>query len=456
MLEVIILAAGQGSRMQSRLPKVLHLLSGRPLIHYTLDAARAAGANQIHVVVGCGADAVEAAVQAPDVQCHLQAQQKGTGHAVQQAIGACHPDSTLLVLFGDVPLVSDRTLQTVVAAAAEGGIAMLSAVVEDPSGYGRVVRDGQGEFSAVVEHKDASIVQHQLREINTGVLASRASSLADWLSRIQNNNAQSEYYLPDVLALAKADGIAVSVVVSDSALDTLGVNTPQQLEYLERQHQQVLAERLMAAGVFVADRARLDIRGSLGCGRDVSIDINVVFEGQVVLGDEVTIGAHCVIRNATIEAGVRVRPFTHIDGATIKAGAEIGPYARLRPGTEIGEQAKVGNFVEIKNVSLGTGAKANHLTYLGDATVGAWSNVGAGTITCNYDGANKYRTELGEGVFIGSNSTLVAPLSVASGGFVAARSTITDDVASDQLAVARGRQSNVDGWQRPAKTKDKA
>ena len=456
MLEVIILAAGQGSRMQSRLPKVLHLLSGRPLIHYTLDAARAAGASQIHVVVGCGADAVEAAVQAPDVQCHLQAQQKGTGHAVQQAIGACHPDSTLLVLFGDVPLVSDRTLQTVVAAAAEGGIAMLSAVVEDPSGYGRVVRDGQGEFSAVVEHKDASIVQHQLREINTGVLASRASSLADWLSRIQNNNAQSEYYLPDVLALAKADGIAVSVVVSDSALDTLGVNTPQQLEYLERQHQQVLAERLMAAGVFVADRARLDIRGSLGCGRDVSIDINVVFEGQVVLGDEVTIGAHCVIRNATIEAGVQVRPFTHIDGATIKAGAEIGPYARLRPGTEIGEQAKVGNFVEIKNVSLGAGAKANHLTYLGDATVGAWSNVGAGTITCNYDGANKYRTELGEGVFIGSNSTLVAPLSVASGGFVAAGSTITDDVASDQLAVARSRQSNVDGWQRPAKTKDKA
>ena len=456
MLEVIILAAGQGSRMQSRLPKVLHQLSGRPLVHYALDAARAAGADRIHVVIGCGADAVEGAVQAPDVQCHLQAQQKGTGHAVQQAIGACHPDSTLLVLFGDVPLVSDTTLRAVVAAAAEGGIAMLSAEVEDPSGYGRVVRDDQGDFLAVVEHKDASVAQHQLREINTGVLAGKANRLNDWLSRIQNNNAQSEYYLPDVLALAKADGIAVAVVVSDSALDTLGVNTPQQLEYLERQHQQVLAERLMAAGVFVADRARLDIRGSLGCGRDVSIDINVVFEGQVVLGDEVTIGAHCVIRNATIEAGVQVRPFTHIDGAIIKSGAEIGPYARLRPGTEIGEQAKVGNFVEIKNVTLGTGAKANHLTYLGDATVGAWSNVGAGTITCNYDGANKYRTELGEGVFIGSNSTLVAPLSVASGGFVAAGSTITDDVSGDQLAVARGRQRNVEGWQRPTKTEDKS
>ena len=456
MLEVIILAAGQGSRMQSRLPKVLHQLSGRPLVHYTLDAARAAGADRIHVVIGCGADAVEAAVQAPDVQCHLQAQQKGTGHAVQQAIGACHPDSTLLVLFGDVPLVSDTTLRAVVAAAAEGGIAMLSAEVEDPSGYGRVVRDDQGDFLAVVEHKDASVAQHQLREINTGVLAGKANRLNDWLSRIQNNNAQSEYYLPDVLALAKADGIAVAVVVSDSALDTLGVNTPQQLEYLERQHQQVLAEQLMTSGVLVADRTRLDIRGSLHCGRDVSIDINVLFEGQVILADEVTIGAHCVIRNATIEAGVQVRPFTHIDGAIIKSGAEIGPYARLRPGTEIGEQAKVGNFVEIKNVSLGTGAKANHLTYLGDATVGAWSNVGAGTITCNYDGANKYRTELGEGVFIGSNSTLVAPLSVASGGFVAAGSTITDDVASDQLAVARGRQSNVDGWQRPAKIKDKA
>ena len=456
MLEVIILAAGQGSRMQSRLPKVLHQLSGRPLVHYTLDAARAAGADRIHVVIGCGADAVEAAVQAPDVQCHLQAQQKGTGHAVQQAIGACHPDSTLLVLFGDVPLVSDTTLRAVVAAAAEGGIAMLSAEVEDPSGYGRVVRDDQGDFLAVVEHKDASVAQHQLREINTGVLAGKANRLNDWLSRIQNNNAQSEYYLPDVLALAKADGIAVAVVVSDSALDTLGVNTPQQLEYLERQHQQVLAEQLMTSGVLVADRTRLDIRGSLHCGRDVSIDINVLFEGQVILADEVTIGAHCVIRNATIEAGVQVRPFTHIDGATIKAGAEIGPYARLRPGTEIGEQAKVGNFVEIKNVSLGTGAKANHLTYLGDATVGAWSNVGAGTITCNYDGSNKYRTELGEGVFIGSNSTLVAPLSVASGGFVAAGSTITDDVSGDQLAVARGRQRNVEGWQRPTKTEDKS
>ena len=456
MLEVIILAAGQGSRMQSRLPKVLHQLSGRPLVHYTLDAARAAGADRIHVVIGCGANAVEAAVQAPDVQCHLQAQQKGTGHAVQQAIGACHPDSTLLVLFGDVPLVSDTTLRAVVAAAAEGGIAMLSAEVEDPSGYGRVVRDDQGDFLAVVEHKDASVAQHQLREINTGVLAGKANRLNDWLSRIQNNNAQSEYYLPDVLALAKADGIAVAVVVSDSALDTLGVNTPQQLEYLERQHQQVLAERLMTSGVLLADRTRLDIRGSLHCGRDVSIDINVLFEGQVILADEVTIGAHCVIRNATIEAGVQVRPFTHIDGAIIKSGAEIGPYARLRPGTEIGEQAKVGNFVEIKNVSLGTGAKANHLTYLGDATVGAWSNVGAGTITCNYDGANKYRTELGEGVFIGSNSTLVAPLSVASGGFVAAGSTITDDVSGDQLAVARGRQRNVDGWRRPTKTEDKS
>ena len=456
MLEVIILAAGQGSRMQSRLPKVLHQLSGRPLVHYTLDAARAAGADRINVVIGCGADAVEAAVQAPDVQCHLQAQQKGTGHAVQQAIGACHPDSTLLVLFGDVPLVSDTTLRAVVAAAAEGGIAMLSAEVEDPSGYGRVVRDDQGDFLAVVEHKDASVAQHQLREINTGVLAGKANRLNDWLSRIQNNNAQSEYYLPDVLALAKADGIAVAVVVSDSALDTLGVNTPQQLEYLERQHQQVLAEQLMTSGVLVADRTRLDIRGSLHCGRDVSIDINVLFEGQVILADEVTIGAHCVIRNATIEAGVQVRPFTHIDGAIIKSGAEIGPYARLRPGTEIGEQAKVGNFVEIKNVSLGTGAKANHLTYLGDATVGAWSNVGAGTITCNYDGANKYRTELGEGVFIGSNSTLVAPLSVASGGFVAAGSTITDDVSGDQLAVARGRQRNVEGWQRPTKTEDKS
>lgn len=453
MLEVIILAAGRGSRMHSNIPKVLHPLAGRPLVGHVLGTARDLGAERIHVVVGHGADLVEAEVSAADVTCHLQAEQRGTGHAVQQAIGSCDPSSTVLVLYGDVPLISSASLREVIDLSSSG-VAMLSATLEDPSGYGRVIRDEVGVFIAVVEEADASPAEKQLNEINTGVLAVKATALMAWLEGIGNDNAQSEYYLPDVLALAKAQGVPVTVVHSTSMLDTLGVNTPQQLERLERLHQAELADQLMSAGAVVADRSRLDIRGDVQCGRDVRIDVNVVLEGRVSFGDGVAIGANCVIRNAQIGDAAQILPFSHIDGATIKNGAVIGPYARLRPGTLIDERAKVGNFVEVKNTHLGKGAKANHLAYLGDADIGAESNVGAGTITCNYDGANKHRTTLGEAVFVGSNSTLVAPLTIEAGGFVAAGSTITDDVKADQLAVARGKQRNVDGWTKPAKPKD--
>ena len=453
MLEVIILAAGQGSRMQSSLPKVLHTLAGQPLVAHVLQTARQIMADSIHVVVGHGAEMVEAAVAAPDVQCHLQAEQRGTGHAVAQAIGACDPKSKVLVLFGDVPLISKTVLTDVVAASASGA-AMLSALLEDPTGYGRVVRDRDGEFVAVVEEKDATPEQRSLVEINTGVLAADAVKLAAWLDRVDNHNAQSEYYLPDVLTLAREDGVPVTVVCSDNDLNVQGVNTPQQLETLERRHQRVLADDLMTGGVLVADRSRLDIRGRLQCGHDVSIDVNVLFEGDVALGDGVSIGANCIVRDAAIGAGAQILPFSHIEGAEVQAGAVIGPYARLRPGAVIGEQAKVGNFVEVKNARLGFAAKANHLAYLGDADIGQHSNVGAGTITCNYDGANKHRTTIGENVFVGSNSTLVAPITVESGGFVAAGSTVTNDVGADQLSVARGRQRNIDGWKRPTRPEE--
>ena len=453
MLEVIILAAGQGSRMQSSLPKVLHTLAGQPLVAHVLQTARQIMADSIHVVVGHGAEAVEAAVAAPDVQCHLQAEQRGTGHAVAQAIGACDSKSTVLVLFGDVPLISKTVLTDVVAASASS-VAMLSAYLEDPTGYGRVVRDRDGEFAAVIEEKDATPEQRSLQEINTGVLAADADKLAAWLDRVDNHNAQSEYYLPDVLSLAREGGVPVTVVCSDNDFNVQGVNTPQQLEALERRYQQVLADELMTGGVLIADRSRLDVRGRLQCGLDVSIDVNVVFEGDVALGNGVSIGANCIVRDAAVGVGAQILPFSHIEGAEVQAGAVIGPYARLRPGAVIGEQAKVGNFVEVKNARLGFAAKANHLAYLGDADIGERSNVGAGTITCNYDGANKHRTTLGENVFVGSNTTLVAPVTIDSGGFVAAGSTVTSDVAPDQLAVARGRQRNIDGWRRPTKSGD--
>ena len=452
MLEVIVLAAGRGTRMKSELPKVLHPIGGKPMVACVLDTARQLGAERIHVVVGHGASQVSDAVEAPDVEIYVQSEQLGTGHAALQAAPSCRADSTVLILFGDVPLLSADVLADVVSAA-ETQPTLLAATLEDPMGYGRVLRSGDGDFARVVEQKDGLPHELEVTEVNTGVLAARGSELVAWLGQVKNDNAQGEFYLPDVLSLALQDGKKVSVVVTDKSNEISGVNDRAQLEALERAHQRQKADELMAAGVHVMDASRLDIRGSLACGTDVVLDANVLVEGEVRLGNNVVIEANCVLKDCVIGDGTVVRAFTHIEGAAVAAHCQVGPYARLRPGADLGDGAKVGNFVEVKNSRFGAGAKANHLAYVGDANVGAGSNIGAGTITCNYDGANKHRTELGDNVFIGSNSTLVAPLTVENDGFVAAGSTVTSKVGESQLAVGRAKQRNIDGWKRPGKPK---
>lgn len=453
MLEIVVLAAGRGTRMRSDLPKVLHTLAGRPLLSHVIDTARALGPSRIHVVVGHGADTVRAAIAADDVECHVQQEQLGTGHAVAQALPHCNPSSNVLVLFGDVPLLGVDTLRELLERV-NGTPVMLAAQLEDPSGYGRVIRDDSGDFHAVIEHKDANEAERQVREVNTGVLAAPAAQLADLLAKVTNDNAQGEYYLPDALGLARAQGLSVGVSVTDDPLEILGVNDRLQLEQLERAFQQRQAEALMRDGVAIRDRSRIDIRGELRCGRDVEVDVNVVIEGRVSLGDGVSVGANCVLRDADIGAGTVVNPFCHIESAVVGERCQLGPYARLRPGTDLGAGARIGNFVETKNARFGAGSKANHLAYIGDTELGAGCNIGAGTITCNYDGVNKHRTELGDRVFVGSNSTLVAPVSIASDGFVAAGSVVTKAVQDGELAVGRARQRNIAGWQPPAKRED--
>ena len=450
MLEVIILAAGKGTRMRSAIPKVLHKLAGKPLLEHVVATARNLSPTKIHVVVGHGSEQVSAAVSGDDVTCHKQQNQLGTGHAVAQALPQCDPASNVLILFGDVPLMSAKTLQNLLASTTDAP-SVLAAHIPDPTGYGRVIRDAHQRFVEIVEEKDASEEQRAVQEVNTGVIAAPASLLTTLLSRVNNQNAQAEYYLPDVLGIAREDGMTVNVVVSKDPAEILGVNNRLQLEELERILQQRLAEKLLLDGVAVSDRRRLDIRGELTCGEGVSIDINVLLEGDVTLGDNVTIGANCVIRDAAIGANTVIQPFSHIERAVIGTDCFIGPYARLRPGTDLGSAVRIGNFVETKNSTLGAGSKANHLAYIGDTTVGEGSNIGAGTITCNYDGANKFPTHLGDGVFIGSNSTLVAPVTIADGGFVAAGSVITKDVLADDLAVGRAKQRNISGWQKPTK-----
>ena len=450
MLEVIILAAGKGTRMRSAIPKVLHKLAGKPLLEHVVATARKLSPTKIHVVVGHGSEQVSAAVSDDDVTCHKQQNQLGTGHAVAQALPQCDPASNVLILFGDVPLMSAKTLQNLLASTTDAP-SVLAAHIPDPTGYGRVIRDAHQRFVEIVEEKDASEEQRAVQEVNTGVIAAPASLLTTLLSRVNNQNAQAEYYLPDVLGIAREDGMTVNVVVSEDPAEILGVNNRLQLEELERILQQRLAEKLLLDGVAVSDRRRLDIRGELTCGEGVSIDINVLLEGDVTLGDNVTIGANCVIRDAAIGANTVIQPFSHIERAVIGTDCFIGPYARLRPGTDLGSAVRIGNFVETKNSTLGAGSKANHLAYIGDTTVGEGSNIGAGTITCNYDGANKFPTHLGDGVFIGSNSTLVAPVTIADGGFVAAGSVITKDVLADDLAVGRAKQRNISGWQKPIK-----
>ncbi len=449
-LEVIILAAGQGTRMKSSLPKVLHPLAGRPLVEHVIVTALSMEPIAVHVVIGHGAELVQQQLAEFDVNWVVQQEQLGTGHGVLQALPFVSPDSVVLVLYGDVPLIGSDTLAALVAMA-QAGPALLTAQVADSTGYGRILRDPAGALVGVVEHKDASEEQRAINEINTGLLAAPASDFLEYLPRVGNNNKQREYYLPDILSMAVAQGRTVASCLAHSELEVLGVNDRVQLNQLEREYQRRQAEQLMLAGVTLADINRLDVRGTLSCGQDVSIDVNVVFEGQVNLGEGVTIGPNCTLRDVTVEAGATIHAMSHLQDAYVGPGCNVGPFARLRPGTRLAEGAKVGNFVETKNANIGLGSKVSHLSYVGDCDMGEGVNIGAGTITCNYDGVNKHKTEIGSGVFVGSNSTLVAPLQIGEQGFVAAGSTVTKTVGKKELAVSRARQRNIEGWQRPGK-----
>ncbi|NND66385.1 MAG: bifunctional UDP-N-acetylglucosamine diphosphorylase/glucosamine-1-phosphate N-acetyltransferase GlmU [Halioglobus sp.] len=454
MLEVVILAAGQGTRMKSDLPKVLHPIAGRPMLAHVIDTARELGPQAIHVVIGHGAEQVQEQLAADDITWAVQEEQLGTGHATMQAMPNTTPGSTVLVLFGDVPLTSATTLRELVAAAADGP-ALLTAVLADASGYGRILRDNNGALVGVVEDKDCNAGQRAICEMNTGVLAAPQRDLAHYLPLVKNNNNQAEYYLPDMLGLAVADGRHIATCTTRSELEILGINDRVQLNQVEREYQRRQAEALMRAGVSVADAGRLDIRGNLTCGKNVSIDVNVVVQGEVSLGDNVNIGANCVLCDVEVRDGAQIHPMSHLQEAVIGNNCSVGPFARLRPGTVLDDGARVGNFVETKKANIGRGSKVNHLSYIGDCDMGADVNIGAGTITCNYDGVNKHKTDIGDGVFVGSNSTLVAPLNIEQGGFVAAGSTVTKEVGADELAVARGKQRNIAGWQRPGKSEKK-
>ncbi|AXE93845.1 bifunctional UDP-N-acetylglucosamine diphosphorylase/glucosamine-1-phosphate N-acetyltransferase GlmU [Paraburkholderia sp. DD10] len=452
-MNIVILAAGTGKRMRSALPKVLHPLAGRPLLAHVIDTARALKPTRLVVVIGHGAEAVREAVAAPDVQFAVQEQQLGTGHAVQQALPLLDASAPTLVLYGDVPLTRASTLQALTERAGQGGYGVLTVTLEDPSGYGRIVRDQHGKVSRIVEQKDATPEQLKIAEINTGIIVAPTERLGDWLAALKNDNAQGEFYLTDAVEMAIEAGLEIVTTQPDQEWETLGVNSKQQLAELERIHQHNVADALLVAGVTLADPARLDVRGTLECGRDVSIDVNCVFEGRVTLADNVTIGPNCVIRNANIGAGTRVDAFTHIEGAEVGANVVLGPYARLRPGASLHDESHVGNFVEVKNAVLGHGSKANHLTYIGDADIGARVNIGAGTITCNYDGANKFRTIIEDDVFVGSDTQLVAPVRIKRGVTIAAGTTVWKDAEADTLVLNDKTQTSKTGYVRPTKKK---
>jgi len=450
-LQVVILAAGKGKRMRSDLPKVLHPLAGRPLLAHVLAAARALSPRRLCVVVGHGGSVVRERLAAEAVSWVEQSPQLGTGHAVQQALPALEPGGTVLVLYGDVPLISSATLAGLAEAAAGGRLALLTQVLEDPTGYGRIVKDAGGAVQRIVEEKDADGAERAIREVNTGILAASRERLETWLSRLRNDNAQGEYYLTDIVAAAVADGVPVAVRHPSAAYECLGVNSKAELAALERQYQMDHAKRLLEAGVTLADPARLDVRGELECGRDVFIDVNCIFEGRVVLGDGVRLGASCILRDATVGAGTQIKPFTIVEEAAIGANARIGPFARIRPGTDLAADVHVGNFVEVKASRLGRGSKANHLAYVGDSTVGSDVNIGAGTITCNYDGAAKHRTVIEDDVHIGSDVQLIAPVTVGRGATIAAGATITDDVPPGGLTLTQKKQVTRPDWKRPRK-----
>ena len=450
-LHVVILAAGQGRRMRSNLPKVLHLLAGRPLLSYVVAAASALGAERVHVVHGHGGGIVREAMAAADVDWVEQREQLGTGHAVALAMAGIPDDATVLVLYGDVPLVNRTTLHDTATLASDSGIALVTAVVADPSGYGRIVRGLDGQVRGIVEEGDANDEQRAIAEINTGILAAHAGRLRGWLRGLSRDNAQGEHYLTDVIALAVEDGLSVRTVPPEAIEEVLGVNDRAELAALERFQQRRLAEQLMRDGASLADPARVDVRGRVRTGSDVFVDVNVVFEGEVVLGDRVSIGPGCVIRDTVIERDTEVRAQCVIEGAHIGVACRIGPFARLRPDARLSRDARIGNFVEVKNATIGEGSKANHLTYIGDSEIGRDVNVGAGVVTCNYDGAHKHTTVIGDNAFIGSGAMLVAPVTVHAGATIGAGSTIGKDAPADALTLTRAPQRTFADWKRPRK-----
>ena len=457
-MNVVILAAGMGKRMQSALPKVLHPLAGKPLLAHVIDTARGLSPSKLCVIYGHGGAAVPEMVAKLNNGVHagidtaLQEPQLGTGHAVMQALPQIDEDAPTLVLYGDVPLTTLDSLKRLVEAAGTDKLAILTVEQQNPFGLGRIIREG-GKIVRIVEEKDASAEERTVREINSGIMMMPTRHLKQWLSSLQNNNAQGEYYLTDIVARAVADGVAVVSAQPSAEWEVAGVNSKVQLAELERRHQLNLANALLEKGVTLMDPARIDIRGELICGRDVTIDVGCIFEGRVELADGVTVGAHTVIVNAKVAAGAQVKPFCHIEDAVVGAKSVIGPYARLRPGTELAEDVHIGNFVEIKNSQIAAHSKANHLAYVGDATVGSRVNIGAGTITCNYDGANKFRTVIGDDAFIGSDSQLVAPVTVGAGATLGAGTTLTKDAPAGQLTISRAKQMTIEGWKRPIKVK---
>jgi bifunctional UDP-N-acetylglucosamine pyrophosphorylase/glucosamine-1-phosphate N-acetyltransferase len=448
-LNIVILAAGKGTRMYSDKPKVLHALAGKPLVQHVLDCASVLKPKQICVVYGHGGEAVPLAMQQYPAKFVAQEPQLGTGHAVQQAMPHLSDEGSTLVLYGDVPLIQHSTLHQMLQAGE--GLVLLTVNLSNPTGYGRIVRDTQGDVQSIVEEKDATPEQCEIHEVNTGILLAPTKLLRGWLAKLQNNNAQREYYLTDIVSMAVQQGVAIHTIQPSHEWEIHGINSKSQLMVLERTWQLVEASRLLVQGVTLADAARVDVRGKLSCGRDVEIDVGCIFEGEVNLGDNVRVGAYSMIRDSSISAGTIIAPYSHIDSSVVGTDCHIGPYSRLRPGTKLQNEVHIGNFVEVKNSEIAANSKANHLSYIGDSTIGSRVNIGAGTITCNYDGANKHRTIIEDDVFIGSDTQLVAPVTVGKGATIGAGSTITEDAPAGKLTLGRGRQVTVAGWKRPTK-----
>lgn len=449
-LSVVILAAGKGTRMYSDLPKVLHPLAGKPMVQHVIDTALKLGAQKVHLVYGHGGDLLKEKLSDQPLNWVLQAEQLGTGHAMQQAAPHFSDDEDVLMLYGDVPLISGETLQRLLAAKPQGGIGLLTVKLANPTGYGRIVRENDNVVG-IVEHKDATAEQHKINEINTGILVASGRDLKRWLGKLNNNNAQGEYYITDIIALAHQEGHRIEAVHPDRLSEVEGVNNRLQLSALEREYQSEQAQKLLLAGVMLLDPARFDLRGELIHGRDISIDTNVIIEGTVKLGDRVRIGTGCVLKDCVIGDDCEISPYTVIENATLATECTVGPFARLRPGADLAEKAHVGNFVEMKKARLGKGSKAGHLSYLGDAEIGDNVNIGAGTITCNYDGANKFKTIIGDDVFVGSDTQLVAPVTIGNGVTIAAGTTVTKNVAEKELVLSRVKQTHIQGWKRPVK-----